>query len=83
MKTTRNIAKPFRLELNYRGKHYLGTAHPLVDTCHDGICEQLEIHLNGKRLGILKWEKKRWIMEEIKEQSLVEKLGELIIDWYE
>jgi hypothetical protein len=73
---------PVPLTFNYRGKDYKGTGIPVISSCHDGICDQLDITLNKKHLGVLKCTDRGWKINAIP-QGLVNAIGEQIFKWYE
>src|ERR1043165_1366019 len=51
---------PINLEFDYRGKNYSGVAIPVMSSCDDGICHQLDITLNKKHLGVIKNKREGW-----------------------
>jgi hypothetical protein len=74
---------PVPLEIEYDGKKFTGEAIPVSQTCHDGICDELDITLNDENLGIIKCTKSGWKMDTVKDQKFVDAIGEEIFYWYE
>ena len=58
--------EPVPLEIEYDGKTYKGEAVPIPETCHDGVCPELDITLNDAHLGILHNMKSGWKMDEVR-----------------
>jgi hypothetical protein len=75
--------EPVPLSFEYKGKMYKGEAMPVMDTCSDGVCFELDIMLNDQQLGIIKKLKSGWKMDLVKDQKLIDKIGEVILLWYE
>jgi hypothetical protein len=75
--------EPVPLEIEYDGKTYKGEAIPIMETCRDGVCYELDISLNDQHLGIIHSMKTGWKMDEVKDQKLVNAIGEEITLWYE
>jgi hypothetical protein len=75
--------EPVPLEIEYDGKTFTGEAIPVSQTCHDGVCDELDITLNDENLGIIKCTKGGWKMDTVKDQKLVDAIGEEIFYWYE
>ncbi|MBO9573299.1 MAG: hypothetical protein J7497_13990 [Chitinophagaceae bacterium] len=71
------------LEFDYKQKRYAGEALPLKDSCHDGVCDELDIILNNDHLGIIRSSEKGWKMKYVKDQKLVDMIGQEIMLWYE
>lgn len=74
---------PIPIEVELDGKKFAGEAVPIKPTCHDGICEELDVTLNDEHLGILKNTKSGWKMDLADDPKLVKALGEEIELWYE
>ncbi|HEY2725899.1 MAG TPA: hypothetical protein VGI61_01895, partial [Parafilimonas sp.] len=74
---------PVPLEIEYDGKTYKGEAIPVNQTCHDGVCDELDITLNDENLGIIKCTKGGWKMDTQPDQKFVDAIGEEIFYWYE
>jgi len=70
------------LDFNYKNKPYKGIAVPIIDSCSNGICNELDITLNEKHLGIIRCTKEGWRMTNVKPQGLVNAIGEEIFLWY-
>jgi hypothetical protein len=75
--------EPVPLQLEYNGKKYKGEAVPIPETCHEGVCPELDITLNDEHLGILHSMKTGWKMDEVKDQKLVNAIGQEVLLWYE
>lgn len=71
------------LELEYNGKLYKGEAVPVPEACDDKVCYQLDITLNDENLGIIRAGKTGWKMDLVKDQKLVNAIGEVIKLYYE
>lgn len=74
---------PVPLEIEYDNKVYKGEAIPISQTCHDGVCDELEITLNDQNLGVIKCMKSGWKMDTVEDQKLVDAIGEEIFLWYD
>jgi len=75
--------EPVPLQLEYDGKVYKGEAVPTPETCHDGVCPELDITLNDEHLGLLHGMKSGWKMDEVKDQKLVNAIGQEVLLWYQ
>jgi hypothetical protein len=75
--------EPVPLEIEYGGKKYKGEALPISQACHAGVCPELEVILNDEHLGIIHSMKQGWKMDEVKDQKLVNAIGQEILLWYE
>lgn len=79
------------LELDYNGRHYRGQAVPVRSSCSQEVCFELDVTLNGERLGHIYCGKNmQWRLEGAadqllvdKNQLLVDKIGQEILLWYE
>jgi hypothetical protein len=76
-------AIPVPIELDFKGKHYKGEGVPVISSCEDGVCKQLDITLNKKHIGIMKCTKDGWKLKELKSQALVNAIGQQLFQWYE
>jgi hypothetical protein len=74
---------PIPLELEYNGVEYTGEAVPVLRTCQDSTCFELEITLNNEYLGILHNAKSGWKMEQVADKKFVKAIGEEVYLWYE
>jgi hypothetical protein len=74
---------PIPLEIEYKGEIFRGDAMPVSQTCHDGICDELDITLNDEHMGIIKCTKSGWRMDGDVDQQFVDAIGEEIFYWYE
>lgn len=75
------LAKPVPLHFEYRNKQYDGLGIPMMSSCHDGICDRLDITLNKKHLGVLKCTTNGWRLTNVP-QGLVNSIGEKVFEWY-
>ncbi len=51
--------------------------------CEKGFCYELEISLNNDSMGIIRYGKSGWKMDLVKDQKLVDAIGEVISKWFE
>jgi len=75
--------EPVPLEIEYDGKTFVGEAIPINQTCHDGVCDELDITLNDQHLGIIKCTKGGWKMDGVEDRKFINAIGEEIFLWYE
>ena len=75
-------AKPVLLDFTYDGDMFIGEAKPILDSWHDGVCEELAVELNGVMLGTIRFTPKGWRMDTDLDQGLVDQIGERILLWY-
>jgi hypothetical protein len=75
--------EPVPIEIEYKGKNYKGEGIPISQTCKEDVCYELEIVLNDENLGIIHCTDKGWKMKNVKDQGLVDAIGEEIALWYE
>lgn len=73
---------PVPLSLEYKHMLYKGTAVPVPTACREGACFNLDITLNQKHLGIIRYDGDKWKISEIKSQGLANAIGGQILDWY-
>jgi hypothetical protein len=72
------------LEFDLHGTHYAGLAKPLTTSCDADVCYELDVTLNGKHLGNIYCGKElKWMLRGSADQELVDKIGEIILLWYE
>lgn len=71
------------IEIEHKGKAYKGEALPIPGSCHDGVCDQLDVTLNDEHMGIIRNTPSGWKMKYVKDQKLVDAIGEEILLWYE
>jgi hypothetical protein len=71
------------IEITYKGQTYTGSGIPLPGSFRDGVCFELDITLNNKNLGTIRYDKSGWKMTDVKDQAFVDALGEEIFLWYE
>ena len=74
---------PVAIEFEYEGKKYKGEGIPVKESCQDGVCFSLEVNLNGEHMGIINRGKSGWKMNEVKDQKLIDAIGQAILLWYE
>lgn len=74
--------EPVTAEFEYNGTSYKLEAIPVSQTCHDGICDEMEITLNERHLGIIKHRKSGWKLDNAKDQKLINLIGKQIEAWY-
>jgi hypothetical protein len=51
---------PVPLDFEYRKKKYKGVGIPVISSCENGLCQQVDITLNKKHVGVLKHTKSGW-----------------------
>src|SRR5687767_14311190 len=71
------------LDFEFKGKQYKGMAVPMMMSCQEGVCSDLDVTLNNKHLGVIRCKKEGWRMTNVKPQGLVNAIGEEIHLWYE
>ncbi len=71
------------LTVDYKGKTYVGKAIPISNTCHDGVCDELDVTLNDEHLGIIRYTPSGWKMDGRDDQGFIDAIGEEIFFWYE
>jgi hypothetical protein len=71
------------IEIEYKGEKYIGEAHPLIGSCRDGVCFELDIKLNNEFLGTIHRTSSGWRMDKIADQGFADAIGEEIFLWYE
>lgn len=71
------------LQFSFKNKEYHGMAVPMLAVCKNGVCDDLDVTLNDKHLGIIRNTKNGWRMTDVKSQALVNAIGEQILLWYE
>jgi len=74
---------PVPPEIEYDSKTYKGEAIPVNQTCHNGVCDELDITLNDENPGILKCTKGGRKMDTQTDQKFVNAIGEEVYLWYE
>jgi hypothetical protein len=72
---------PLEFELN--GVAYKGEAVPIAETCSNGVCYEAEVMLNDESLGIIRCAKSGWKMDLVKDQKLVDAIGNELFLWFE
>jgi hypothetical protein len=73
---------PVLLDFTYRDTKYEGVGIPVISSCLDGVCQQLDITLNKEHLGVLRCTRNGWKITGIK-QGLVNAIGDEVFHWYE
>jgi hypothetical protein len=56
---------PVPLNFEYRKKKYAGVGIPVMSSCENGICQQVDITLNKKHVGVLKHTKSGWRITDV------------------
>jgi hypothetical protein len=74
--------EPVPIQFEYKGKEYSGEGIPTPQTCNEGQCYELGITLNDENWGIIHCTDKGWKMKNIKDQKLVDTIGNEIALWY-
>jgi hypothetical protein len=75
--------QPVPIDIEYNGKNYKGAGVPVSYTCKEGVCFELDITLNNQHLGIIKYDRDQWKMDNVHDKGLVEAIGNEIMLWYE
>lgn len=75
--------KPIPIEIEYNGKVYKGEGIPIPQSCHDGVCSEIDITLNGEHTGIIRRLKSGWKMHGVDDQKFIDAIGDEILLWYE
>ena len=75
--------KPIPLHFTYKDKEYKGDAIAVGETCHDKICEEHDVSLNGENIGIIRCMKSGWKMDGQEDEGFIKALGHEIFLWYE
>jgi len=71
------------LEFEHKGISYKGLAFPVSQSCNAEVCWELDVTLNSENLGRIHCTKDGWRMDWVRDQSLVNAIGERIALWYE
>jgi hypothetical protein len=71
------------LELTYNNISYKGLAVPVTKSCSNEVCWELEVTLNSENLGRIHYTTQGWKMDFVRDQGLVDAIGERIKLWYE
>ena len=74
--------EPVPIKFEYKGKEYSGEGIPTPQTCGEDKCYELGITLNDENLGIIHCTDKGWKMKNVKDQKLVDAIGNEIALWY-
>jgi hypothetical protein len=56
---------PVPLNFEYRKKKYKGVGIPVMSSCVNGVCQQVDVTLNKKHIGVLKHTKSGWRITDI------------------
>ncbi len=72
--------EPVPIEMEYKGTKYKGEAVPVPEACHDGVCSEFDVTLNEENIGIIKAGKSNWKMDLVKDQKLINAIGEHILE---
>jgi hypothetical protein len=73
---------PGDLAFTYRGKEYKGTGVPVISSCEGGVCQQLDVTLNKKHLGVVKMGKNGWRITGVS-QGLAKAIGAQVMQHYD
>lgn len=73
---------PVSFDFEHKGKNYEGTGIPILTSCDQGMCQRFDITLNKEHVGVLRHDKDKWKISEIKSQALINALGWQIENWY-
>lgn len=74
--------EPVPIEFEHNGEIYRGGAMPISQTCVDQVCAELDVTINDKHFGIIKRMKNGWKIDGVKDQKMVDQIGEEITNWY-
>ena len=75
--------EPVPIEIEYKDKKYIGEGIPVSQTCKEKVCYELDITLNNENMGLIHCTPSGWKMKNVKDQGLVDAIGEEITLWYE
>jgi hypothetical protein len=75
--------EPLPLEFELDGTTYKGSAIPITETCREDTCYEFDVMLNDNEMGIIKCTKGGWKMDHVKDQKLVDAIGNELFLWYE
>jgi hypothetical protein len=75
--------EPVPINIEYKEKKYSGEGLQISQTCKEKVCYELDITLNNENLGIIHCTPKGWKMKNVKDQGLVDAIGNEIALWYE
>jgi hypothetical protein len=75
--------KPFQLSIVHHGNHIKGEVIPMNDQDVQGIPLSFEVKIEGKNYGMFRCNKDKWLSTDIKDESLVDAIGNYIHAWYE
>ncbi|MBO9632015.1 MAG: hypothetical protein J7578_02780 [Chitinophagaceae bacterium] len=73
---------PIPLDFLYKNSHYQGVGIPVMSSCVNGVCQQVDITLNNKHIGVIRNTTKGWRITGVA-QGLVNTIGDLISQTYE
>jgi hypothetical protein len=71
------------LTFNYDGRLYKGMGIPVLESCRQGVCFELNVSLNGVKLGTIYSQDGKWEMPGVNDAGLVNAIGQQIQLWYE
>jgi hypothetical protein len=77
------LKEPVPIDIEYKGTRFTGKAVPLRSSCHDGVCFELDVTLNGTPMGTIHCTRGGWRMDHQADPGLVNAIGEEIFLWYE
>jgi hypothetical protein len=70
--------EPIQLQFDHKGQKMKGEALPLTSSCDEGVCNEYDVHLNDDYLGVIHNSKGGWKMKYVKDQKLVDAIGQEI-----
>ena len=73
---------PIEFDFTYKGRHYEGIGIPVMSSCENGVCKQVDITLNNKHVGVIRLTPKGWRITG-QPQAFVNTIGDLISRFYE
>jgi hypothetical protein len=74
---------PILLDFHYKDKTYKGMGIPILTACKSGACQELDITLNKKHIGIIRCINGEWKAGEIKSKGLAGEIGRQVLAWYQ
>jgi hypothetical protein len=71
------------LKFTHESKAYTGMAVPALDSCGKDFCQELDVTLNKKHLGLIRFTKNGWRLHKPTTQKLTTVIGKEIEAWYQ
>ena len=75
--------EPIAVEFEYNGKSYKGEAIPITQTCLEGVCTKMDVILNDEEIGIIRYLKSGWKIDNYPDKKFVQAIGRSIMEWYQ